>query len=287
MKHRIIFWLLLASSLWFIRCGGGYQLHGVVYDAALKAVPNARVVVRYNAGKDSVVTIADEQGNFTIKNVKAKDAKIIIRSPNFRPLEQDLVFKKDVEVNQFKLVYRPTRIIGRVLCSETHKPLPGVKVTEMVSEVSVLTNENGKFVIDRGLDPDLEQILYFTKTNYNRKEMSVKAIAHQDVDVGDVLLTPLPGYDPSLNTADDSEFSVDDQRTPLDAAGIQSSGRLESFLVNNERFTFQQFQQLLNEIHPNNTEKNTRENLEYYIQKGWIEEIEPGLYKSNRYNPNP
>ncbi len=287
MKPFLVNLILFIFLLTFVQCGGGYKLRGVVYDAELKAVPEAKVVVQYNSGRDSLVTYSDEQGNFVLKGIKTKEAKIFVRSPNFIPLQQDFVFKNSEEVTQLKLVYRPTRIIGRVICAKTKQPLPRVKVTETVSEVSVLTDQNGRFVIDRGLDPDLDQELTFNLANYNRTSLMVKAKLHRDVDVGDVLLSPLPGFDPTLQSEAQDQLGNDDRPILQDAMGARGTGRLEDFLMSHEKFTFAQFKKLLDEIRANNTEENTRKNLEYYLQEGWIEEIEPGLYLSKRYNPNP
>lgn len=275
----IVFLMLLAS------CGGGYKFTGKVTNTRFKEVPNARVVVRDVAKDDSVVTNTGFDGIFLVEDLKNPDLEVSIKADTYLPLLKRITLTQKEIFETFQMQYHPTRILGKVFDSKTQKPLPNVLVKVTPGNVTVLTNERGEFVLDQGLDPDLDNILYFSLNNYNIQSRTVKPELYRDTDLGEVYLTPLIDFSQLTETEVKRLSSADIDPTKSVGQTVRSND-IRNFLLRTEKFTFDEFSVMLREATNRNfTDEDILEQLREYIRLGQVQEEGINSYKSLIYDP--
>lgn len=272
--------LLSFSASLLIGCGGGYKLSGKVVNMEFREVPNAQVMVKDPNKKDSLVTTTDLTGSFRFENLKNRNIEITVSATDYQTNIKRVILKNEDQIEQIQLRYRPTRVLGRVLNSKTKEPLQNVlvKVLGTGSNLSVLTDQSGEFVLE-GLDADLLTIIQFSRTNYNPQNRSVQPKLYRDVDLGDIYMTTIVPSEIYTST-EEEQLSEKDTEVSSEVRGNPVQAQIKNFLKETERFTRTEFFDKMREIRGNFSDEDIERNLQEYIRIGLIEEEGVGTYRS-------
>lgn len=275
----------LISLMLLTSCGGGYKFTGKVTNTRFKEVSNARVVIRDVTKDDSLVTTTGMDGLFLVEGIKNPDLEISIKADTYLPILKRITMNQKEIFETFQLNYHPTRIMGKVYDSKTQKPLSNVLVKVTPGNVTVLTNDQGEFVLEEGLDPDLDNVIFFSLQNYNVQSRTVKPELYRDTNLGEIYLTPLIDFSQLTETEVKRLSSADIDPTKSVGQTVRSND-IRNFLLRTEKFTFDEFSVMLREsTNRKFTDEEILEQLNEYVRLGQVKAEGINTYKSLIYDP--
>ena len=264
----------------FLHCGGGYRLTGKVQDTAFNPLNSARITVIYGRTPDSLTSLSDANGQFTIKGIKAKKVTVKVFAPKFIPIEKSLVFRSSTLEEQFTLSPKLPGIVGRVIDSKTHEPIPNARVRIQEENFQQLTDLNGKFKITgEFLNPGIAYTIEISKENYVPAIRIVRVKEAENFSMGDIALVQMTAPAPIKENLGESKTikSVGDIEATQVVGQVTIDATVENFLLKNEKFTFLQFKRLFGK---NLSDEIIRENLQTLIQQKKVEKIDEDNFKS-------
>ncbi|MHB2149238.1 carboxypeptidase-like regulatory domain-containing protein [Calditrichota bacterium LG25] len=280
---RLRFFQLTSLLLLFVlmsSCSSSYQLIGKVQDNSSNLIKEAVVVVKDLKRNDSTRTYTDYSGGFSVNKIKSPNVEVIIRAPEYLPLSRRMTLGEKVTYEFFELEKRPTIISGTVI-DKNRKPVSNVQVIDGMGQLLGFTDEYGKFMIDKGFNPKLEVVLTFRKNGFKPTFRSIVPTLYKNNNLGMILLDSLPIYVNRTESGAD-KITQNDLETSQTVFGVNRSGRVNEFLKNRERFSFQDFADLLRQINANLTDERIMEQLEEMINSSKVKE-EDGYYRSLIY----
>ncbi len=282
---RVLVGLLPAMlvGLW-LGCGGGYKLTGKVENSAFEPLAGARVVLHYPDKRDSLVAKSDASGRFFFQKIKKRRVQIRISADRYVPFFETLEFTRPQLSKTFRLAYRQSRILGRVIDANTGEPLSNVRISIPDRHFNAFSDVDGRFVLS---GPSLEAGYYqiqFTREGY-RTEFKVAEVQEaQEKNLGDIPLTRLAGRARHTDRLSDErayQAEMEDIETTQNLSGYGADPQVQRFLEENETFTLIQFRRLFSasQFSP----QQIQENLNIYIQRKLIEPIDANTFRSLIY----
>ena len=267
-------------SLIFSSCSS-YRLVGKVVDLELNEVSNARISVKYLDNSDSLSAVTQADGSFNIGGINEPNIRIEVSAKNYQRKSQPILFKNKEEFKQIQLEFRPTRILGQVFDSKTKRTLQNVIIKILPNMTSIITDNNGKFIIEDGLDPDLTNTLQFTKTNYNVNTKMVQPELYRDYDLGNIYLTAIISQ---VATASGSTemLNMSDIAVTNTVHNIPIDENTKIFLEERESFSRDEFASKMRETNSGITDKSIMDNLNGLIELGKITVDEKGIYHTKK-----
>lgn len=283
MKRPTYFLLVFLTFSLQMGCTS-YQLLGNVVDLELNPVPDARVTLHYPASGDSLSVITAADGSYSLDGIKEKKVSVEVRAKHYQPQKRDLTINKKVQSEQLQIQHSPTRISGQVLDSKTKEPLQSVVIRILPNMISILTDIDGRFMLDNGIDPELQTTLQFTRSNYNVNTKIVQPRQYQLVDIGQVYMTTI--LDPKMDaTGKLSKLQSVDTDISQDARNIPIDQSIQAFLRDSEEFTKEQFGAKLRETNRTISDETISKNLEELVKSGKIFlDPETNLYRPAKSN---
>lgn len=114
-------------------------------------------------------------------------------------------------------------VTGKIVDSKTQNPIGGVKVMVQISEQSVVTNNQGEFLIKEV--PVGEQVLVVSQNGYTSKNYAIEVVDKQTLDVGLLLLEEdiTSEQQLSLVTITENDLGDDNSGSESTAGLLQSS----------------------------------------------------------------
>ncbi|RMG66886.1 MAG: hypothetical protein D6715_05935 [Calditrichaeota bacterium] len=277
-----LFPVLLAGLL--ISCGGGYKLAGKVENPAFEPIAGARVVLHYSGKRDSLVAQSDATGNFELQKIKERQVQIRITAEHYLPFLGTVEFTNPVLSRTFRLPYRQTRILGRVIDAQSGEPISNVRISIPDRHLNAFSDVDGRFVLT---GPTLEAGYYqlqFTANGY-RTEFKVAEVEEaRDKNLGDVALTRLASRARARDRVEEEQayrVKTEDTETTQNLSGYGTDPLVQRFLEENETFTLIQFRRLFSAAQL--TPQQVQENLNIYIQRKLIEPIDANTFRSLVY----
>lgn len=272
----MLFIVLLISAM---GCSS-YRLVGKVMDMELKEIPNAKVTVRYADDSDSLGTVTQLDGSYVVDGIDKPNVILEVHADKYKKASKSITLKNKEQFEQITLQFKATKIIGRVLDSKSKKPLQNVLIKVLPANISVVTDEMGRFAAQQGLDPDLTNTFQFTKPNYNVNNMMVQPKRYETLDLGEIYLTAisqqLAQASDSLQSLQSHDISVSQYSysVPIDENTMD-------FLYSHEHFTKEEFASKMREINPNISDETVQKNLQGLIDSNKVTLMENGTYQSN------
>lgn len=278
--HFLLVFLALALQM---GCTS-YRLVGNVVDLELNPVPGARVTLHYPSSGDSLSVVTAADGSYSLDGIEEQNVSVEVRAQHYQPQRRDLTINKEVQSEQLQIQHSPTRISGQVLDSKTKEPLQSVVIRILPNMISILTDIDGRFLLDNGIDPELPATLQFTRSNYNVYTKIVQPRQYQLVDIGQVYMTTI--LDPKMDaTGKLRELQAGDIDNSLYSRNIPVDQSIEAFLRDSDKFSRDEFGAKLRETSRTISDETITKNLEELVKSGKIIlDPETNLYRPVKTN---